>query len=922
MLDHHLRAEGASRQAGEGRGTPQDLAEGALHITVYDLLAHAYNRVAIQYYHRQGTALSLDQSHYSPLHFTPALPEQMREEVIEALFADSARALATFFGFEEMNFVVLDHQQGVYRLMVREGAYFPRFQAGTYTQPFGTGLLGTCHISKRSVLSNDVSQVDGYVRTDPAVRAELCVPVQVGDEVLAIIDSGASRVNAFRTSDLRFIEGFARYLGPAVADPEKFLQSQRPGLVQADSALAPLAQSLNFLSAWHEEWRSRFAALYAETAQRNAELLALIALSDSLATSLRLETILHITVAKVAQLLACQMSWISLPDDDGHLKVRALFGERAAVTADTAITADGSPQYTVFMQGEAAIINDVHRVARSSFDRAFCQRNGITRYLSAPLRVRERTIGVMSIGRTHGASALTDYDLRLLSTFANHIALAIENADLFERSRRLGAIEERSRVARDLHDTLTQSILGILRTLEAITPELLTAPPAVLQAIEDSRLFAKESLDEARRSIWNLTPAGLENRGLPEAIQEYVELWSRRTGIEASYQITGTPPRIAPTTAMDILHVAREALSNIAQHASAGQAVVRVDFTASALCVTISDDGIGMNPETIASGRADGVGEEDKEGGSARSGFGAPRGGLGLGGMRERARLLNGWLQLESEPGRGTQIVLTIPDLNRPAAERVAPAGDQYADNHLYHVMESGTQILPPQNSWISNGVRPYRDESPITIVLVDDHPALRSGLRLALSKVAGLQVIGTASSGAEALIMARELHPDILLLDVQMPDQDGISVLRKLRLEQVPVRVVMLTAHFADAYITEALQNGAAGFLYKDVEIEDLAQAIRLAYRGHLALSPSIAARLRDRSGLLVNPAASHFTAREREVLDLLSGGMRYQAIARQLCISQATVKFHVINLYQKLQSHSRVEALNRAREWGLLRS
>jgi DNA-binding NarL/FixJ family response regulator len=153
------------------------------------------------------------------------------------------------------------------------------------------------------------------------------------------------------------------------------------------------------------------------------------------------------------------------------------------------------------------------------------------------------------------------------------------------------------------------------------------------------------------------------------------------------------------------------------------------------------------------------------------------------------------------------------------------------------------------------------------------------------------------------------------------MPDQDGISVLRKLRLEQVPVRVVMLTAHFADAYITEALQSGASGFLYKDVEIEDLAQAIRLAYHGHLALSPSIAARLRDRSGLLVNPAASHFTAREREVLDLLSGGMRYQAIGRQLCISEATVKFHVINLYQKLQSHSRVEALNRARECGLLR-
>jgi two-component system, NarL family, sensor kinase len=918
MPDHHIRTQRTSRQASKGHGTPQDLAEGALHITVYDLLAHAYNRVAIQYYHQQGTALSLDQSHYSPLHFTPALPEQMREEVIEALFADSARALATFFGFEEMNFVVLDHQQGVYRLMVREGAYFPRFQPGTYTQPFGTGLLGKCHTSKCSVLSNDVSQVDGYVRTDPAVRAELCVPVRIGDEVLAIIDSGASRVNAFRTSDLRFIEGFARYLGPAVADPQAFLQSQRPGLVQAESELAPLAQSLNFLSAWHEEWRSRFATLYAETAQRNAELLALIALSDSLATSLRLETILQITVAKVAQLLSCQMSWISLPDDDGHLRVRALFGERAPVAAESAITADGSPQFAVFMQGEAAIINDVQQVVRTSFDRVFCQRNGITRYLAAPLRVRERTIGVMSIGRTYGANALTEYDLRLLSTFANHIALAIENADLFERSRRLGAVEERSRVARDLHDTLSQSILGILRTLEAITPELLTAPPAVLQAIEESRLFAKESLDEARRSIWNLTPAGLEHRSLPEAIKEYVALWSRRTGIQATYEISGTPTRMAATTAMDILHVAREALSNIAQHASASRAIVTVDCTGATLCLAISDDGIGMIPESITAGQAEGVGNHGQ---SIREGYGAPTGGLGLGGMRERARLLNGWLQVESEPGVGTRIVLTIPDLNRPAAERVAPSGSEHPDDYLYFPEENSSLYSPPQNSLGGNGVPAHLADSLITLVLADDHPALRSGLRLALSRVAGLRVIGTASSGAEALIMARELRPDILLLDVQMPDQDGISVLRKLRHEQSPVRVVMLTAHFADAYITEALQNGASGFLYKDVEIEDLAQAIRLAHRGHLALSPSIAARLRDRAGLLVNPAASHFTAREREVLDLLAAGMRYQTIGRRLCISEATVKFHVINLYQKLQSHSRVEALNRAREWGLLR-
>ncbi len=888
-------------------GTPHDLAEGALHITVYDLLAHAYNRVAIQYYHQQGTAVSLDQSHYSPLHFTPALPASMREEVIEALFVDSARALATFFGFDEMNIIVLDRENSVYRLIVREGAYFPKFQPGVYTQPFGTGLLGQCHLSKQSVFANNVSLVDGYVRTDPAVRAELCVPVRMGDEVLAIIDSGASRINAFRLSHLRFIEGFARYLAPAVADPQDFLQSQKPALLRADSDLAPLAQSLNFLSAWHEEWRSRFAMLYAETAQRNAELLALTSLSDSLASSLRLETILHVTVAKVAQLLACRLSWISLPDADGHLRVRALFGIRADTAVDTPIVDDGSPQFAVFLRGEPAIINDMRAVAKTSFDRSFCQRNHIARYLTVPLRVRERTIGVMSIGRTHGASEISEYDARLLSTFANHIALAIENADLFERSRMVGAIEERSRVARDLHDTLTQSILGILRTLEAVGPELAGAPPAVSQAIADSRLFAKESLEEARRSIWNLTPTGLENRGVSQVIADYVELWRQRTGIGATYNLTGAPTWLEPTRAMDLLHVVREALSNIAQHASASHAEVRLSYDESGLSLSIRDDGTGMPPEMLEASRAESHIDGSPPAPAQR--------GLGLRGMRERARLLSGWLQIETAPGKGTRIVLAIPYAQRPLRGTSAASEEsQSRPGELASGLELATAdrgSLAPETA----GTR-----TPINIVLADDHPAFRSGLRLALSKVPDLRIAATAASGTEALMYARELRPDILLLDVQLPDLDGLSILRTLRLERAPVRVVMLTAHFADAYIIEALRNGAAGYLNKDIEIEDLAQAIRLAHRGQQALSPSIAEKLRDRGGLLVNPQASRFTAREREVLGLLAHGYRYTAIARDLCISEATVKFHTVNLYQKLQSHSRVEALNRAREWGLL--
>jgi hypothetical protein len=167
----------------------------------------------------------------------------------------------------------------VYHLVVREGAFFPHFQPGSYVQAFGTGIIGRCHLERRTVLYNDVREAECYVRTDPAVRAELCVPVVLGDDVLAIIDTGASQVNAFQPAQATFIEGFARYLAPAIADPLAFLKVWKPGLVHAPAVLAPLGQSLNFLYTWHEEWRARFAQVYAEVAKRNAELVGLTELS-------------------------------------------------------------------------------------------------------------------------------------------------------------------------------------------------------------------------------------------------------------------------------------------------------------------------------------------------------------------------------------------------------------------------------------------------------------------------------------------------------------------------------------------------------------------------------------------------------------------------------------------------------------------
>lgn len=914
------------------RSELEALSAGALHMTVYELLAHAYNRVAIQYYHDKGPELLMELRRYPPTLHAPALPPTLQREVVSALLADTARALATFFGFAEMNFVLLDHERRLYRLSVREGPFFPHFEAGIYTQPFGTGLLGECHLGRRTVLANDVDQADVYVRNDPAVRAELCVPVVLGDEVLAIIDSGAYTVNAFTPAHSSFIEGVARYLAPAISDPLAFLQAWRPELLQGVNAFAPLAQSLNFLYSWHEEWRSRFAEIYTEAARRNAEQMALVDLSATLGASLRLDTMLGTTVAKVAELLACQVSWILLPDDDGRLRIRALHGGSSTGFAETVVASDNSPQSRVYTSGEARITNDIATVPRSSFDWAFCRQHHIVRFATVPLRAHERTIGVMNVGRTHTTEDLTEQDMRVLATFAGQIALAIENAALYEQSRLRGAAEERARLARDLHDTLAQSMLTILRTLEALDASPGAMPEALRERLAQARALARQSLDEARRSVWNLQPAALDHVTFREALETLVTTWSAGSGVRARFEQKGRPAPLAPRVESDLLLITREALHNIARHATATSVNVALQFGPAGLRLLISDDGVGFDVEAFtASGQSDG----DRSDGSASADEPRNRrltGGMGLRGMRERAQLLGASLHIESAPGWGARVALTLP------RAMLEPLRGEYASIGVSPPLERAANssisvaVDPPLKRMMvadetSGKERPGDDASAtpaadnaITLLLADDHPALREGLRQTLSATQGLRVVGVAASAAEAMALARERAPDVLLLDMRLPDGDGLEVVRELRREAISTQVVIFTAHGDDAQVIAALQAGAAGYLQKDIAITDLVNAIRAAAAGRHVFSPTIAARLHGREGLLVNTRAGQLTPREREVLGMLAAGMRYRAISQRLSVSEATIKFHVLNLYQKLQSSSRVEALNRAREWGLM--
>jgi DNA-binding NarL/FixJ family response regulator len=215
-----------------------------------------------------------------------------------------------------------------------------------------------------------------------------------------------------------------------------------------------------------------------------------------------------------------------------------------------------------------------------------------------------------------------------------------------------------------------------------------------------------------------------------------------------------------------------------------------------------------------------------------------------------------------------------------------------------------------------------------IRLLLVDDQELVRTGFRLFLETQDDLEVVGEAGDGREALDRARELRPDVVLMDIRMPEMDGIETTARLAAEAIEPapRVLVLTTFDLDEYVFGALRAGAAGFLLKDAPRERLLEAIRVVHAGDALLSPSITRRLIEdfaaRTDPLEPPAAvlEQLTPREREVLVLVARGLSNGEIAQRLVVTEATIKSHVGSILTKLGLRDRVQAVVFAYEHGIV--
>jgi DNA-binding NarL/FixJ family response regulator len=205
-----------------------------------------------------------------------------------------------------------------------------------------------------------------------------------------------------------------------------------------------------------------------------------------------------------------------------------------------------------------------------------------------------------------------------------------------------------------------------------------------------------------------------------------------------------------------------------------------------------------------------------------------------------------------------------------------------------------------------------------VRVLIADDHPVVRSGIRGMLASDPGFEVVGEAADGTEAVALTLRERPDVVLMDLRMPDLDGASATAEIRARRPETRVLVLTTYDTDADIVRAIEAGAIGYLLKDVPHEEISRAVRAAARGEPVLAPAVAERLMDRAR---GAARDALTSREIDVLQLAARGLSNSEIAKELFVSATTVKAHLAHIYRKLGVGDRTAAVTSALERQIIR-
>lgn len=324
------------------------------------------------------------------------------------------------------------------------------------------------------------------------------------------------------------------------------------------------------------------------------------------------------------------------------LKALCLSGQKGVIPVGVPLEVDEeSIVGWVAQTGEPILANDVSEDPRY---RAVEALRDTKSELAVPVKIGNNVFGVLDIESTD-VDAFGESDLYTAQTLADQLAVAIDNARLYDETRQMAVMEERNRMAREIHDTLAQGFSGIILQLEAAEQAIGSDLPALQRHLNQARSLARKSLAEARRSVWNLRPQALEQRPLAEAIKQETDKFTQSTGVKVKLNILGEKRDLPPEIEAGILRILQESMTNVRKHAKATEVEVNISFNDSMTELTVRDNGVGFKPKTST---------EISEGKKKSDTF-------GLISMRERARGLGGTFEVQSRAGKGTLVKIVIP---------------------------------------------------------------------------------------------------------------------------------------------------------------------------------------------------------------------------------------------------------------------
>jgi two-component system, NarL family, sensor kinase len=375
--------------------------------------------------------------------------------------------------------------------------------------------------------------------------------------------------------------------------------------------------------------------------RRNHELSVLNEIARELNRSVELGEALGFTLSQVADLLGLRTAWIWLIDDSSPEPYLAAARNLPPVLADEPRRMDGSGYcycLDTYKKGDLEGAANVNVLTCSRLDGLVDGTGGLRYHASIPLYAGEKKLGVMNVASPQWRG-LSPEDLQLLSTIGDLLAIAVERASLFDRSARLGAVEERNRLAREIHDTLAQGLTATglqLESAEALLDDEYGAERA-REPLHRALSLTRANLDEARRSVLDLRAAPLEGRSLPEALKTLVDRWEAETDVATRFRAVNGSRPLPPRVEVALYRVCQEALTNVARHAGASRVTVRLVITPDEVRLVVSDDGSGFDPSRVS--------EEHH----------------GMIGMRERADTIGGSFEVGSDTDGGTRVEVEVP---------------------------------------------------------------------------------------------------------------------------------------------------------------------------------------------------------------------------------------------------------------------